>query len=203
MTEALLISNLVLWLVVLVLCAVVVALVRQIGVLHERIAPAGALMLGKGPKVGEQAPQFELQGLAGDETVTIGGKQTAERSTLVFFLSPTCPVCETLLPVLHSARKSERDWLRIVLASDGDISAQQSFIETNDLAVFPYILSAELGRAYHVEKLPYAILIDEQGVLRSRGLINTREHLESLFEAKERSIASVQEFYEQQQETGT
>ncbi len=203
MTEALLISNLVLWLVVLVLCAVVVALVRQIGVLHERIAPAGALMLGKGPKVGEQAPQFELQGLAGDETVTIGGRQTAERSTLVFFLSPTCPVCETLLPVLHSARKSERDWLRIVLASDGDISAQQSFIETNDLAVFPYILSAELGRAYHVEKLPYAILIDEQGVLRSRGLINTREHLESLFEAKERSIASVQEFYEQQQETGT
>ncbi len=203
MTEALLISNLVLWLVVLVLCAVVVALVRQIGVLHERIAPAGALMLGKGPKVGEQAPQFELQGLAGDETVTIGGRQTAERSTLVFFLSPTCPVCETLLPVLHSARKSERDWLRIVLASDGDISAQQSFIEANDLAVFPYILSAELGRAYHVEKLPYAILIDEQGVLRSRGLINTREHLESLFEAKERSIASVQEFYEQQQETGT
>ncbi|MAF83441.1 MAG: methylamine dehydrogenase accessory protein MauD [Gammaproteobacteria bacterium] len=199
MTEALLISNLVLWLVVLALCAIVVALVRQIGVLHERIAPAGALMLGNGPRVGEQAPQFELQGL-GDVAVTIGGSQTAERSTLVFFLSPTCPVCKTLLPVLESARKSERDWLQIVLASDGEVQAQQRFIEANGLAVFPYILSAELGRAYHVEKLPYAILIDEQGILRSKGLINTREHLESLFEAKELHVASVQDFYNKNRE---
>ncbi len=199
MIEALLISNLVLWLVVLVLCAVVVALVRQIGVLHERVAPAGALMLGQGPKVGEQAPEFELQGL-GDEAVMIGGRELAERSTLVFFLSPTCPVCKTLLPVLDSARKSERDWLQIVLASDGDLPSQQRFIEENDLSIFLYILSGELGRAYHVEKLPYAILIDEQGVLRSKGLINTREHLESLFEAKERRVASVQEFYEKHRE---
>ena len=199
MTEALLISNLVLWLVVLGVCAIVVALVRQIGVLHERIAPAGALMLGNGPRVGEQAPQFELQGL-GDVAVTIGGSQTAERSTLVFFLSPTCPVCKTLLPVLESARKSERDWLQIVLASDGEVQAQQRFIEANGLAVFPYILSAELGRAYHVEKLPYAILIDEQGILRSKGLINTREHLESLFEAKELHVASVQDFYNKNRE---
>ena len=94
------ISNLILWLVVLALCAVVVALVRQIGVLHERIAPAGALMFGQGPKIGERAPRFELQTLGG-ETVTIGDQHPVDRSTLVFFLSPTCAVCKTLLPILH------------------------------------------------------------------------------------------------------
>lgn len=199
MTETLLISNIVLWLVVLVLCAVVVALVRQIGVLHERIAPAGALMFGEGPKVGEAAPPFELDGLDG-QRVRIGSQQEAGLSTLVFFLSPTCPVCKTLLPVLKSARKSERHWLRIVLASDGDLPSQQRFIDKHALTVFPYVLSGMLGRTYAVGKLPYAVLIDEQGILRSSGLINTREHLESLFEAKDRNVATMQEYL---QKTGS
>ena len=199
MTETLLVSNVILWLVVLALCAVVVALVRQIGVLHERLAPAGALMLDQGPKVGEEAPQFELPTLGG-ETVTLGGPDSKNRSMLVFFLSPTCPVCKTLLPVLDAMRKSERDWLRIVLASDGDLPAQQSFVAANGLAVFPYVLSAELGLAYQVSKLPYGILIDEHGILRSKGLINSREHLESLFEAMERNVASVQDYLDKLQE---
>jgi hypothetical protein len=42
--DALLISNAVLWCVVIVLALVVLALARQVGVLHERGAPAGALM---------------------------------------------------------------------------------------------------------------------------------------------------------------
>ena len=199
MTEALLISNLILWLVVLALCAVVVALVRQIGILHERIAPAGALMLGQGPKIGKEAPPFKLQTLCG-ETVTIGDQHPADRSTLVFFLSPTCPVCKTLLPVLDAMRTSEREWLQIVLASDGDLPAQQRFIKANGLTVFPYVVSGELGRAYQVAKLPFAILIDEGGILRGKGLINSREHLESLFEAKKRSVASVQEYLDNRQE---
>jgi len=41
---ALAISNVVLWIVVLALLVVVIALTRQLGVLHERIAPVGALM---------------------------------------------------------------------------------------------------------------------------------------------------------------
>ena len=46
MTEVLAASVVVLWLVVIVLAFVVFALARQIGILHERVAPAGALMPG-------------------------------------------------------------------------------------------------------------------------------------------------------------
>ncbi|HRX40386.1 MAG TPA: hypothetical protein P5072_13200, partial [Parvularculaceae bacterium] len=52
------------------------------------------------------------------------------------------------------------------------------------------------GRLYGVGKLPYAVLIDESGKVASMGLINSREHLDSLFEAKDRGIASLQEFVE-------
>src|SRR5690606_38035966 len=44
MTEALVVSNIVLWVAVLALLGTVFALARQIGVLYERIAPMGALM---------------------------------------------------------------------------------------------------------------------------------------------------------------
>ena len=43
-----------LWLVVLGLAAVVWVMLRQIGVLYERISPMGALMDSAGPAVGEE-----------------------------------------------------------------------------------------------------------------------------------------------------
>ena len=118
MTEALVVSTVVLWVVVVVLAGVVVALARQIGVLYERVAPAGALMVGKGPAVGEPAPVVHVEALAGGAR-DIGGPSADGRSTLLFFLSPTCPVCKTLLPVLRSIARREGEWLVIVLASAG------------------------------------------------------------------------------------
>ena len=63
-----------------------------------------------------------------------------------------------------------------------------------DLAGIPFVLSEALGRSFGVAKLPYAVLLDEAGRVAALGLVNTREHLESLFEAKERGVASLQEF---------
>jgi methylamine dehydrogenase accessory protein MauD len=60
------------------------------------------------------------------------------------------------------------------------------------------VLSPTLGMTWQVGKLPYAVLVDETGVLRARGLVNTREHLESLFEAKERGVASIQDWAERE-----
>jgi hypothetical protein len=51
---------------------------------------------------------------------------------------------------------------------------------------------------YRVGKLPYAYLIDENGVLRTGGLVNSREHLESLFNAAEMDVGSVQDYLERQ-----
>ena len=104
-------------LAVVALRLVVLALARQIGILFERVAPMGALMTDAGPKIGEASPRFDAAGV---------GRQAASRSArerasaLIFFLSPTCPVCKKLLPVLKSARRRKAAWLDIVLASDGE-----------------------------------------------------------------------------------
>jgi hypothetical protein len=38
------------------------------------------------------------------------------------------------------------------------------------------------------------VLLDERGVVRAKGLVNSREQLESLFTAKGLGVASIQEF---------
>jgi methylamine dehydrogenase accessory protein MauD len=192
MSEALLVSNALLWIAVLALAAVVVALVRQIGVLHERLAPAGALSLASGAKVGVAAPVLTVDDLTG-VAHTVGAPVSDGRDTLLFFLSPSCPVCKVLLPVLGSIEHAESGRLRVLLASDGPRAEHEAFVARERLP-FPYLLSAPLGVAYRVGKLPWAVLIDAAGVVRASGLVNSREHLESLIEAKALGVASIQEW---------
>jgi methylamine dehydrogenase accessory protein MauD len=191
MIEALVVSNFVLWIAVLALLLVVFALARQIGILYERVSPMGALMMDTGPKVGASAPVLALADLDG-RPVNVGAP--SPRSTLLFFVSPTCPVCKKLLPVVKSAAVSERRWLSIVLASDGEADEHRRFVKRAGLAAFPYVLSQEHGVTFHVSKLPYAVLLDEHGVVRAKGLVNSREQLDSLFTAKELGFASIQDF---------
>jgi methylamine dehydrogenase accessory protein MauD len=191
---ALEISNVMLWLVVVFLVLVVLALTRQLGVLHERIAPAGALMLNRGPAVGQRAEAIDVVDLTGS-ALRIGAPRADGRSTLILFVSPTCPVCKALLPVMKASREQERHWLDMVLASDGDPAEHRKFVAAEGLGGFPYVISTALGLSYQVNRLPYAALLDGDALLRARGLVNSREHLESLFEAKRLGVASLQEYF--------
>lgn len=198
MTGILLTSQILIWIAVIALGVLGIALARQVGVLHERIAPAGALSLHQTVNVGDVVNPMQLTALDG-ATVAIGGTR-AGRSQLLFFVSPDCPVCKSLLPVFKSAAASESDWLDAVLASDGDESKQRRMIMQHGLSSIPFVLSESLGRSLGVAKLPYAVLIDEAGKVAALGLVNTREHLESLFEAKERGVASIQEYLSRREE---
>ncbi|MGL4563760.1 MAG: redoxin domain-containing protein [Halioglobus sp.] len=184
-------SNIALWIGFIAMVLVNLALARQIGVLYERVAPAGALMMNQKLAVGAQAPELSLTALDG-AMVQVG--TTGAQSQLLFFLSPDCPVCNELTPALKSAARAEADWLQVVLASDGEDQDHRRYIERKGLQAFPYVVSELLGKTYGVSKLPYAVLIDEQGVIASMGIINSREHLDSLFEAKERKVASIQDY---------
>jgi methylamine dehydrogenase accessory protein MauD len=185
-------SQIVLWIALLLLGVVCMALARQIGVLHQRIAPAGALSLRQPLKLGDPTPELALPGLDGS-IVQIGGARGG-RSQLLLFVSPGCTICEALLPAVRSAQKAEGGWLDIVLASDGALDRHDEFVREKNLGKFPYVVSEQLGRSYGVAKLPYAVLIDEAGRLSSTGLVNTREHLESLFVAKETGVGNIQQF---------
>jgi methylamine dehydrogenase accessory protein MauD len=182
----------VLWAIVIALSLAVLALARQIGVLHERLQPVGALQISRGLKTGEAAPKVSVTDLQGGER-TLGEPHARGLDTLVVFVSPTCPVCKSLIPALRSIRRREKN-LEVVLASDGSRLEHADFVAAEGLDEFPYVLSEPLGIAFGAGRLPHAVLIDGGGVVRASGLVNSREHLDSLFEARERGVASLQEW---------
>jgi methylamine dehydrogenase accessory protein MauD len=189
MIDPLVLSIVVLWVIVVALGVCVLALSRQIGILYERVAPMGALMMDHGPKVGELAPPVDVTTWDG-KALTIGAGMA--KSTLLFFVSPTCPVCKKLLPMMRSVRNREGAWLDVVLASDGDRSEHAAFREKHQLGDFPYVLSQPLGMTFKISKLPYCVLLDAAGQVRAKGLVNSREQIESLLTAYETGVASVQ-----------
>jgi methylamine dehydrogenase accessory protein MauD len=190
--DALSVSVVLLWLAVIALGLMLWALSRQVGVLFERVAPMGALVTDAGPAVGAASPSFALTGLQ-SEPVAIGGP--LGRPTLLFFLSPTCPVCKKLIPVLKALRRDEGDGLSIVLASDGSTPPEHlRFIREQGLEAMPYVLSTDLGLAYRVSRLPYAVLIDGQGRVAAKGLVNSREQFDSLLNAHDLGMPSIQQY---------
>lgn len=191
--DVLTISVVLLWLAVLALGLMLWALSRQVGVLFERVAPMGALVTDAGPAVGQASPIFDLTGVQ-SEQVVVGGPQA--KSTLLFFLAPTCPVCKKLIPILKHLARDEAAQLRIVLASDGEGDHLQ-FIREQGLQSMPYLLSTELGMRYRVSRLPYAVLIDREGLVRAKGLVNSREQLDSLLNAQDMNTPTIQQYLEQ------
>lgn len=90
-------SYVLLWIAVLVLGFAVVALLRQIGVLHTRLRPLGVHFAGEGPEQHAPAPLPERFDYA------------ATRLTLVAFTSPGCTICAGLLPGLRALDEQYRD----------------------------------------------------------------------------------------------
>ena len=105
-SEILFASNVLLWAGFIALSALMFGVVRQIGLLHERSAPLGAMMIDHGPDIGERSPVFNVSDFDGtpiavgsgvkfDKDDFFGGKPTA--------LGP-CPI----MPLSELARWQEQ-----------------------------------------------------------------------------------------------
>ena len=179
------------------LAVLLFGLARQVGILHERVAPMGAMASDQGHAVGEMSPNLSVTTLAGDRLV-LGDASPHGRSRLLLFVSPTCPVCKKLLPIARSFAHAER--LDVLLIGDGDDAEQRSMIREFGLEGVPYVNSPQVGMTFQVGKLPYAILLDAEGVIRAKGLVNNREHLESLLIAEETGFGTIQAYLDAKQQ---
>jgi methylamine dehydrogenase accessory protein MauD len=190
-------SQMLLWIVVILQGVTILALARQIGVLHDRVAPAGALTTAAGPGVGEQSPRLEVHALAGN-AITVGGKLAAGKALLMLFVSSTCPICKKLIPIAKNFARSER--LDVLFVGDADAVEQRKLIAQFELDEHCFVNGPEVGMTYRIDKLPYAVLLDDAGMIAAKGLVNSREHFESLIVAKETGYATIQSYLKSQSE---
>ena len=149
------------WMLLVVLCIVVVALARQVGTLHLRLGPRGALEIDdEGPSLGEAPPAIAAVDPGGD-TLTLGGPG---RPRLVLFASETCSICREVAPGIPASASSGRLQPQVV----------------HDL---------EAERTYDVPGTPYVIVLDEHGVVVAKGTVNNLEQVEGLVDTASRRLS--------------
>jgi len=169
-----------LWVLVAVLCIVVIALARQIGTLHLRLGPRGALeMDDEGPALGEGRPPVTGQDLEGN-AVTVGG-QGAEQFLL--FVSPGCMVCEQVMPSIGAV--AEATGKRPLVLTDLDEVETRLAFQHKRVAA-PVVASGESFKIYEVPGTPYVVVLDAHGVVQAKGTVNNLEQMEGLIETAQR-----------------
>jgi thiol-disulfide isomerase/thioredoxin len=127
MTGMWLVSYVLLWVTVLALGFAVVALLRQIGVLHTRVAPMGVHFAGEGPELDRPAPP-------------VGGVDYRDSSfTLLAFTSQTCEICETLKPGLQRLNRSYAEIDLTIIDHDTDPSTFSDF----KVRSTPYLIAVD------------------------------------------------------------
>ena len=193
-TDFLLASQFIIWIgLILIICALY-ALSRQVAVLSKRVPSVGALAVNNRIVSQAEAPGFEKVSIEGN-IVAVGG--TRGRDQLLFFLDIGCPICRSLVQTVKKVAHEES--ADLVFVSDGESVGQHlEFCRKSNLMPCDYLISEEVGQAYGVGKVPYAALIGPNGNIITFGIVNSREHLESLFQAREDGVDSLQEYFRKQ-----
>lgn len=191
MIVSLIIAQIISWVVILAFGVALIALARQVGILHMRVAPAGALATAGGASVGDDTEGLMGQSVDG-RMLTLGGARPGVPLRLLMFVSAQCPLCKGLIPVARSFAQDER--VALTFVGDDDPAAQRAMIVQQGLQDYDFVNDEAVGRTLGVGKLPFAVLIDEDGRILSKGLVNSREHLESLLIAHEMGVRTVQDY---------
>jgi methylamine dehydrogenase accessory protein MauD len=175
----------VLWLLVLALCVLVVALARQIGTLHLRLAARGALEIDEeGPPLGEAPEPAEAEDLRGGRHV-VGGPG---RPSLLLFVSPSCSICADVIPGLPAAARAFGQPLRPLVVTDARADHALAAFPDGTAERAPVIADRSLPVGYRVPGTPYAVVLDGLGVVRAKGTVNDLEQLEGLVETARRRL---------------
>ncbi len=119
------------------------------------------------PRVGQPAPDFVLQDLAGNS-----GRLSDLRGqvVLVNLWATWCPPCRAEMPDLSALYLAHKDEGFIILGVD-DQERKETVSEFLKRTLLPYPVwldpDSRVSRAYGVSFLPMSILIDRRGVLRA------------------------------------
>ncbi len=165
-----------LWIAVALLTVAVIALSRQIAALRAQAAP----MEKRAPRVGDLAPVIAAPSLSGD-VVTVGGRAVDGRPSLLLFVAADCAISGKIIPVATVIARA--GGLRLILVGDGDGEDFGAMLRRLRLDNVDFALSTQIGPAYQVGRLPWAVLIGVEGNIAARGPVKSREHLESLLVA--------------------
>jgi hypothetical protein len=148
----------------------VVALIRQVGILHLRIKPVAGLTGAGGP---ERGATLELPA-----TLPELAQRDAERF-LIGFVSPTCAICGSLMTAFVRIAKSARSDTAVVLVIDASEPAAREYVRARGATFLPYLADSSVFAA-NVPGAPWAVVTDGSGTVIVSGGVNTLDNVEEM-----------------------
>jgi len=168
------------WIVVLALTTLVILLYRQFGLLY--IGSRGRIDL-TGVAVGARAPEnVELVDAQGGPLSWPWDRGRPDRQTVMIFGAPSCPLCERVLAQLTDFGSIWRDVADVVFVDQGtpqESSRAQAYLGSLSWT-YAFSPDGALHHDFDVEAYPFAFVVDSQGAVTARGLVNDSDHLEQL-----------------------
>lgn len=183
MTGFWLASYIALWVVIGLLAFVVMGLLRQFGLLQMRMGiEPGVLITGEGLERGVEAPEFEALDVV--STRVFRSSELRGRRAVLVFLTPTCGECREVAKQLSDVANQWRE-IQFLGVCYGSEQACEELAAQSSLRV-PLLRDLEnsISSAYGVRSTPFAYLIDEEGRILMRGVVNTWPQLQALIEER-------------------
>jgi methylamine dehydrogenase accessory protein MauD len=172
------VSYILLWFIVGFLGFLLLGTLRAVGLLRWRIEQLEATTpsrLGRsGLKPGKKAPDFTLPSVQQSQ---VSLHDFAGRRTLLVFTQDGCGPCRNIMPGLNRLQAKKGD-PQILVVNRGDLDATRK-LAADVRAEFPVLVEDGLKTAkqYEVFATPFAFLINEKGIIVSRGIVNNQEHI--------------------------
>jgi methylamine dehydrogenase accessory protein MauD len=177
MTPWWLVSYVALWLVVLFLAFLLLGALRALGLLRWRLEQLEATTPSRtgrgGLKPGKRAPDFTLPCVAGGE---VSLHDFAGRRVFLVFTQSGCKPCHKVAPELN--RLHDAGNVQVLVVNNGEAEATQNWA-AEVKARFPVLRQQQfsVSKRYEMYATPFAFLIDERGVIASKGIINNGQHI--------------------------
>jgi methylamine dehydrogenase accessory protein MauD len=167
-----------LWVIVLFLGFLLLGSLRALALLRWRLEQLEATMPSRinrnGLKPGARSPEFSLPDTAGDR---VSLRDFAGRRVFLVFTQSGCRPCHAVLPELEKLQAKGE--VRVIVVNNGDLESTRDWTKRLSLS-FPVLVQEryELSKRYEAFATPFAFLIDERGLIASKGIVNNRQHIE-------------------------
>ena len=163
------------------LAVVVLSLARQVGILHDRLSPAGMQRSRNEIQPGDVVPTEGLTAISG-ATADLAGKQAA-----LLFMSAECPICKNVLPAFEDAVAAsgfEPYWVADGMPGpSGEVPDYGRYAAEQRLDEDRLLISQELALTLGVQQIPALVLLDGEQKLVAREVLNGPRQLAGLFAA--------------------
>ncbi len=172
-----LVSYVALWLAVLALGFLLLGALRALGLLRWRLEQLEAITptrVGRGGlKPGKKAPDFTLPSVGGGE---VSLHDFAGRRVFLVFTQSGCKPCHRVVPELNKLQRNGE--VQVLVVNNGDLEATRQWAGEAQVG-FPVLVQQQfsVSKRYEMYATPFAFLIDERGVIASKGIINNGQHI--------------------------